>query len=293
MAPAVHPFDGVLVIDKPAGPTSHDIVARARKALGTRAIGHTGTLDPAATGVLALVVGRATRLAPYLGGAKAYDADVRFGRDTDTYDATGRTVATSDQRPTAAALAAALARFRGAFAQAPPPYSAKKIQGVAAHTLARRDRAVQPVPAAVTVHALELAGFDGEVARLRVVASAGFYVRSLAHDLGAALGTGAVLEALRRTRAGAFTLADAADAALLTPVDRPALAARLLGIDTLLPEVPAIALGDAEVTRVRQGRDLAWDAPPLARLVDGAGRLIALGTPGPRPGLLHPAVVLG
>lgn len=286
-------FDGVLVIDKPAGPTSHDLVAAARRALGVGAVGHTGTLDPAATGVLALVVGRATRLAPYLGGDKAYEARVRFGRSTDTYDATGKTVAESPLRPTRAALERELDRFRGSFDQTPPPYSAKKIGGVAAYALARRDRPARPAAARVTVHALELASFDGEVAGLRLLVSAGFYVRSLAHDLGQALGAGAVLDTLRRTAAGPFSLADAVDAAQLTVEARPALAGRLIGIDTLLPDVPAVPLSEGEAAFVRQGRDLPRSAPPLARLVDQHGRLVAIGTPGARPGFLHPAVVLG
>jgi tRNA pseudouridine55 synthase len=290
---AAGPFHGVLVVDKPAGPTSHDVVAAARRAIGVRAVGHTGTLDPAATGVLALVIGRATRLAPYLGGDKAYDAVVRFGRATDTYDATGTTVAETEARPSRQALERALEGFRGSFDQVPPPYSAKKIQGVAAYTLARRDRPVQPAPVRVEVQTLELAAFDGEVARLHLVASAGFYVRSLAHDLGAVLGTGAVLDALRRTRAGPFSLAAAVDASGLDPRHRGALAARLIGIDALLPDLPAVALDASEAALVRHGQDLKRSAPPLARLVDDRGRLVAIATPGRRPGFLHPAVVLG
>jgi tRNA pseudouridine55 synthase len=286
--------DGVLVVDKPAGPTSHDIVAMARRAVGTRAIGHTGTLDPAATGVLALVIGRATRLASYLGGDKCYDAVIRFGRSTDTYDATGTVVADSVERPSPAALAAALAGFRGPFDQAPPPYSAKKIGGVAAYDLARRDRAVRPAPVRVTVHALELTAFDRETARLRLTVSAGFYVRSLAHDLGAALGTGAVLEALRRTAAGPFPIEDAVPASRLSAEHRSWLADRIRPIDALLPELPAVTLSEREAAMVRHGRDLPRPAPPaLARLVDAAGHLVAIATPATRPGFLHPAVVLG
>jgi tRNA pseudouridine55 synthase len=285
-------LDGVLIVDKPAGPTSHDIVAAARRALGTRGVGHTGTLDPSATGVLALVVGRATRLAPYLGGDKDYQADVRFGRATDTYDAAGTTVAESAARPSRDALERALQGFLGTFHQSPPPYSAKKIRGVAAYTLARRNRAVQPVPVPVTVHRLELAAFDGEVARLRLAVSAGFYVRSLAHDLGAVLGTGAVLDGLRRTRAGPFAIGDAVNASLLDAGARAALVDRLVGIDALLPDLPAVALSAGEVDLVRRGQDVRREAAPLARLVDDRGRLVALATPGKRPGFLHPAVVL-
>jgi tRNA pseudouridine55 synthase len=205
--PAVN---GVLVVDKPLGPTSHDVVARARRALGTPRVGHTGTLDPQATGVLPLVVGKATRLAQFLSASvKEYDALVAFGRATDTYDAAGAVTEETGRQPSAEAVEAALERFRGAFLQAPPAYSAKKVDGERAYARARRAEAVTPAPVAVTVERLELTGWDGDLVCLRVRASAGFYVRSLAHDLGAALGTGAHLAGLRRILAGAFTLDDA------------------------------------------------------------------------------------
>lgn len=292
---------GVLVVDKPQGLTSHDVVAAARRALGERRIGHCGTLDPMATGVLVLAIGPATRFVQYLSGeAKRYEAVVAFGRETTTYDATGEVVAESSGRPTREAVEAALEAFRGTFPQTPPAYSAKKVAGVRAYTLARQGGdelpALCPVP--VTVHALALTAFDGERASLSMHVSAGFYVRSLAHDLGQALGTGAVLDALRRTRSGAFTVDEAVPFADLVQDSREALAERLLPMDALLPEVPAVTLSTDEVRRVRHGMDVPLPAgwaspPPLARLLDEQARLVALAVRGDRPGFLHPSVVLG
>ncbi|MGH9329622.1 MAG: tRNA pseudouridine(55) synthase TruB, partial [Vicinamibacterales bacterium] len=211
-------MNGVLVIDKPPGPTSHDVVARARALLGVKRVGHTGTLDPLASGVLPLVVGRATRLARFLsGGEKAYEAVIRLGSTTDTYDAlgkfTGNTPRVEDL--TADDVARALDAFRGTLWQSPPPYSAKRIGGVRAYTLARAAKPAEPKPVEVSVERLTLDGYHAGVVRLRVVCSAGFYVRSLAHDLGARLSCGGYLEALRRTASGGFGLADAVSLAAL------------------------------------------------------------------------------
>ena len=307
-------MDGVLVIDKPAGCTSHDVVARARRALGETRIGHTGTLDPFATGVLPLVIGRATRLASFLSGAeKEYDARIRFGCATDTFDATG-VVAHDPAGRRARDIAVlppdglsresveqALSQFRGAFDQQPPRYSAKKIGGVPAHRLVRRNRDVQPSPVRVSVARLELSAFSDGVAEVRVCASAGFYVRSLAHDLGAALGCGAYLEALRRLRSGSFTLADAVP---LEVVQREGAGAagRVLPLHRLLPEMPAVHLTDQGARKASHGNDLVpadvVESPgsrggeaPRIRLLDGGGRLLGLAEPGPG-GLLHPVVVL-
>jgi tRNA pseudouridine55 synthase len=249
--------DGVLVVDKPLGPTSHDVVARARRALGTPRVGHTGTLDPQATGVLPLVVGKATRLAQFLSASvKEYDALVAFGRATDTYDAAGAVTEETGRQPSAEAVEAALERFRGAFLQAPPAYSAKKVDGERAYARARRAEAVTPAPVAVTVERLELTGWDGDLACLRVRASAGFYVRSLAHDLGAALGTGAHLAGLRRILAGAFTLDDAVPFELLGPEHRALLLPRLRPLEQVLPHVPALRLTERGVRRAGHGQDV-------------------------------------
>ena len=295
-------ISGVLVLDKPQGPTSHDMVAVARRALGERRIGHCGTLDPMATGVLALAVGQATRLVQFLSSEeKHYDAVVTFGRDTNTYDATGDTVAESSDRPTREALIAALDRFRGTFAQLPPAYSAKKIGGVRAYHLARREdgATLDLKPVMVTVAQLELLAFDGDRATLAMRVSAGFYVRSLAHDLGRALGMGATLEALRRTRAGDFGLDDAVT--VETDGDerrrRPGRAD-----DSPVAPAPgtALARADAGGGRLRPPRHGPAAAGRLGR---GAGAGAAAGRPGrparpgqpraKRPGFLHPSVVLG
>lgn len=295
---------GVLVVDKPPGLTSHDVVAAARRALGERRIGHCGTLDPMATGVLALAIGHATRFVQFLSGeAKHYDALVRFGVETTTRDVTGDVVASSAARPTRDAVEAALVRFRGSFEQTPPAYSAKKVEGVRAYALARRHEAAgtapTPLPAVpVTCHALRLTSFDGERAGLSMVVSAGFYVRSLAHDLGQALGMGAALETLRRTRSGHFALDTAVPFERLVRDGTAVLPGALIRPADLLPEAPAVRLSAEEVQRVRHGRDLprpaAWPAPPpLVKLLDEANDLVALAVPGEDPGFLHPSVVLG
>jgi tRNA pseudouridine55 synthase len=294
-------ISGVLVVDKPQGPTSHDIVAVARRALRERRIGHCGTLDPMATGVLALAVGQATRLVQFLSSeAKHYNAVVRFGRTTNSYDVTGETVAESPERPTRDALAAALAQFRGTFAQMPPAFSAKKIGGIRAYRLARRNAAatLDLRQVQVTVSQLDLVAFDDDRATLAMRVSAGFYVRSLAHDLGQALGMGATLEALRRTRAGSFAVEDAITVDALAAGDATALTHGVIPLARLLPEVPALTLSSDDAVRARRGMDLpipnTWTAaPPLARLLDEHGGLLALATPSAQPGLLHPSVVLG
>jgi tRNA pseudouridine55 synthase len=303
---------GVLVVDKPSGPTSHDVVAVARRLLGESRIGHTGTLDPMATGVLPLVIGRATRLASMLSGAeKTYEASIRLGRATDTFDATGR-VAGDPDAPVAStvdtpapegvdreAIEAALPRFRGTYEQTPPRYSAKKIGGVASYKLARRRQDAAPAAVEVTVSELVLLGYQGGVASVRVTASAGFYVRSLAHDLGAVLGCGGHLAALRRTRAGIFTLDDAVELAALG--ERTEATRRLIALDRLLPGVPAARLTPSGARRAGHGNALGPDdlAEPViasgsggrVRLLDPDGKLVGLGEPRPG-GLLQPVVVL-
>ncbi|OFW12425.1 MAG: tRNA pseudouridine(55) synthase TruB [Acidobacteria bacterium RIFCSPLOWO2_12_FULL_66_10] len=302
------PFpDGVLVVDKPPGPTSHDVVTLARRALGVSRIGHTGTLDPMATGVLPLVIGRATRLAQFLTSSdKDYEATVAFGRTTDTYDAVGHAATSSADRPTREALETAVARFRGTFEQTPPAFSAKNIDGERSYELARKSKAgaaaVLPKPVTVTARTLEILAFDGETARLRMRVTAGFYVRSLAHDLGAALGMGAVLAELRRTRSGEFGLEQAVPLADVLQSGRETLATRVVPLGRLLNDVPAATLrGAVHVERVRNGLDVApgdllaalSPLPGLVRLLGPDGELVGLAKPGKTPGHLHAAVVLG
>lgn len=297
--------DGVLVVDKPQGPTSHDVVTIARRALGVSRIGHTGTLDPMATGVLPLVIGRATRLAQFLTASdKHYEATLAFGRTTNTYDAMGLGLTTSDARPTRDQIEAALGRFRGTFEQTPPAFSAKNIDGERSYDIARKAKdgvVVLPGAVTVTVRALDLISYDGETAVVQMRVTAGFYVRSLAHDLGAALGMGAVLVGLRRTRSGEFGLEGAVPLADLLQAGRESLAARLLPFSSLLPELPAVTLrGPDGLERVKNGVEIApgdlftpiSPLPELVRVMGADGTLVALAKPGKTPGFLHAAVVL-
>jgi tRNA pseudouridine55 synthase len=301
-------MDGVLVIDKPAGPTSHDVVAVARRALGGARVGHTGTLDPLATGVLPLVVGRATRLASFMSGAdKEYVARIRIGIATETYDAEDLAAHAEAAPPTGlgeADVRRAFETFVGRYDQTPPAFSAKKIGGTPAYRLARRDAevAVRPVP--VTVSELELLSFADDVAEIRLVCSSGFYVRSLAHDVGGKLGCGAHLASLRRTRAGEFTLADAMTFDALVTGGRHAAASHLVPMSRLLGQFPFVVLNAPGVKRVGHGADIGPQdvqgplpaevigaAASRWRLLDGDGLLLALAERRPG-GLLHPVVVL-
>ncbi len=293
-------MNGVLVVDKPAGPTSHDVVAAVRRSIAIERIGHTGTLDPLATGVLPLVVGRATRLASFLSGVdKEYDARVRFGASTATYDAEGEVTPVSlpgtiDEH----AVAKTLPDFMGTYWQMPPPFSAKKVDGTPAYKLARRHKPVELKPVEVTVRHIELRGFSKDMADVRLVCSSGFYVRSLAHDLGERLECGAYLEGLRRTRAGNFSLSDAVPLDVIVR-EGPLAVGRLIPIDRLLPELPAVVLSEQGVRRASHGNALGHGdvlTPPphpggWLRLVDGAGTLLGIAEP-LESGLLHPVVVL-
>jgi len=310
---------GLLLVDKPAGPTSHEVVACVRRALGERRIGHTGTLDPAATGLLPLVLGRATRLARFLSGHdKSYDAVVRFGVATDTYDGKGTWAGPvySGPRPAREAVDRALDAFRGTFLQTPPAYSAKKIEGTRSYRLARRAKREResvppgapaapaltalPTPVSVTARAIEIRDFDGDTVSLRVECSAGFYVRSLAHDLGAALGIGAHLTALRRTHSGRLSVDDAIglDVILLDP---ERARGRMIPLARMLSDLAAITLTSEGLAHAVHGRNLgpadteqgAWRADALfVRMLDSAGELVGIASPAEAPGFLHPSVVL-
>jgi tRNA pseudouridine55 synthase len=294
--------DGALIVDKPEGPTSHDVVARVRRATRTERVGHTGTLDPLASGVLPLVVGRATRLAQFLSGrTKAYLARIRLGIETDTYDRAGEIVARralDPGEPSLEAIEAALAAYRGPIHQAPPAYSAKKIGGIRAHRLARQQRPAAPATVKVSVTRLELLRRDGTALELAIEASAGFYVRSLAHDLGARLGCGAHVEALRRTRSGRFTEADALPLAAVEAAGE-AVAGRVIPPAALLDELPGLVLTDRGLRRAAHGNligpaDLAAGPDGTTgpvRLLDGTGALVAIAEPAPG-GALHPVIVL-
>ena len=308
-------FDGVLVIDKPAGPTSHDIVACVRRTLGLKKVGHLGTLDPLATGVLPLVVGWATRLASLLAGAsKQYDAVIRLGLITDTYDITGTVVGGGDAprpdatsaalgglQPSPETIAHAAAGFVGSYPQRPPPFSAKKIDGVRAYDLARRRQPVEVTPVQVTVEGLTVLSIDGPRVRCRIVCSSGFYVRSLAHDLGDALGCGGCLETLRRERHGPFTLQTAVPLAQIVE-NSASVATQLVPIGSLLPGIPAVVVSDLGARRAAHGNPLrVADMVPGAslplpntgrvRVLDERGRLLAVADRR-GDGALHPKIVL-
>ena|SRR3989441_3985782 len=293
-------MDGVLVVDKPQGLTSHDVVALARRALGETRLGHTGTLDPLATGVLPLASGRATRLVQFLmASEKEYEARIRFGLTTDTYDVTGQEVATSGAIPPRAAVEAALGTLTGEYLQAPPAYSAKKIGGRRAYELARAAHAVEPTPVMVAVRRVALVTFDDITATVRLTCSAGFYVRSFAHSLGMLVGTGACLEALRRTRSGEFTLAQAVSVLTLqrAPGDT---ASAVVPMERLLWQMPRVTVTAEGHDRVSHGRELGpshvLEAAPgdsaWVRLMSTEGALLAIGARSARPGSLHPSVVL-
>jgi tRNA pseudouridine55 synthase len=305
-------MDGVIVIDKPEGLTSHDVVVAARRLLGEKRIGHTGTLDPLATGVLPLACGRATRLVRFLSAAeKEYEATVLFGVTTDTLDVTGEEISRSGRVPPRETLVAALRSFAGEQLQVPPAYSAKKVAGRRAYELARRDEPVALDPVRVRVSRLELLEYGNDRCRVRLTCSAGFYVRALVRDVGERCGTGATLEVLRRTRSGDFTLEEAIDLDTLGPVrDRtnpesripnPGIETALIPMERLLPGFPAVTVTAEGLTRVSHGQhvrpvDLAGDAPVGAaewvRLLDSSGALVGLGTPQRLSGFLHPEVVL-
>jgi tRNA pseudouridine55 synthase len=303
-------MDGVLVIDKPEGITSHDVVSVARRALHERRVGHTGTLDPLATGVLPLALGRATRLVRFLSASdKEYEAGIRFGVTTDTYDITGREVTRTPAHVPEATLRAVLDSLRGRQMQTPPTYSAKRVDGKRAYDLARRDEPVVLDPVPVDVRELTLLEADAEHCVVRLTCSAGFYVRAFAHDIGQRLGPGACLESLRRTRSGEFSLERAITMDELVSEDEPARS-WVIPLENLLPALPGVRLTDEGRLRVSHGRvvetphytaseDSAHgpvnpdgSSAGWVRLLDGDGRLVALARPGPTKGSLHPQVVL-
>lgn len=292
--------DGVIVVDKPAGWTSHDVVGKMRGIAGTRRVGHLGTLDPIATGVLPLMIGQATRLARFWDGAeKIYEGVVRFGFATSTYDRAGEP-AGPDAAPniTADQIEACLVPMRGEIEQAPPPVSAKKIGGVPAYKLARQNKPVDLAPVRVSIYELTLLGVEGARARIRVRCSAGTYIRSIAHDLGRALGCGAHLEDLVRTQSGAFRIEQARTIEQLQILrDEGRLEEAVIRLRDLLPEFPAVFVNDTTEARIRQGRDFTVSAfgvqgeAPHVRAMGSAGNLIAIGRI-VLPRVYHPVVVL-
>jgi tRNA pseudouridine55 synthase len=293
--------NGLLVIDKPGGMTSHDVVNRLRPITGERSIGHLGTLDPMATGVLPLLLGKFTRLAQYFSAAeKSYAGGIRFGFATDTYDAEGEPCG-PDQWPEAALtlehVRAAAARFHGEMEQMPPQFSAKKVDGQPAYKSARKGKPVELKPARVRIDAFVIESLEGPEASFTIDISAGGYVRSVAHELGHDLGCGAHLSRLRRTRAGVFTLADAHS---LEELERLAGNAEVIeGLcihpRILLPELPAVTGDDLALGRLRNGAQAnlpEFSAAPLVKVFAGPRDLVGIarriaGT------LFQPVVVMG
>lgn len=299
-------MDGVLILDKPQGPTSHDVVAMARRALRESRIGHTGTLDPLATGVLPLAIGRATRLVRFLTASdKDYEATIRFGATTDSYDVDGTETYRTDAHPTAEQVEHALTSLRGDYLQLPPPFSAKKVAGRRAYELARKQEPVELTPVPVHVSRAELVAFTGWTARVVLTCSAGFYVRSFTHRLGELVATGAFLDALQRTRSGQFRLEEAMSLETLHE-GRETVLDWMIPMERLLTDIPAARVTEEGRVWIGHGRELgpaqlASTEPSIAaaplpsewvRLLDADGRLLALATPGTRPGSLHPSVVL-
>lgn len=313
-------MDGILIIDKPAGVTSHDVVARVRRILHERRVGHTGTLDPFATGVLIVLVGRATRLAQFLSGAeKEYQAVVRFGYSTDTGDLTGKSTSESSEGTTRSSpltwsdreIEAALQSLRGEIDQIPPMYSAKKRDGRKLYELARRGETVERKPVSVKVREFEALRCGGRFLKdnedgtvdlaVRVVCSAGTYVRTLAEALGERLGIGAHLAELRRTRAGDFSIASAVTLDQLKgKVDEEALATILLLPDAALRSMPFVDLTERDAQRVRQGIAISLSQHSggaaaqgdTVRMRDEAGKLVAVGCYDAASKSLQPRVVI-
>ena len=296
-------MNGLLIIDKPGGITSHDVVNRLRRITGERSIGHLGTLDPMATGVLPLLLGKFTRLAQYFSTAeKSYSGTIRLGFATDTYDAEGEP-AGPDRWPefagslTLAHIRELAVRFHGEMEQVPPPFSAKKVQGKPAYMLARSGQPVQLKPARIRVAAFQIYAVEGPEAHFTMSISAGGYVRSVAHAIGEQLGCGAHLSRLRRTRAGVFTLDDAHTLEELEQLagDVHAVESYCIHPRSLLPEMPAVA-GDAEALgRLRNGAQAnlpEFSDAPLVKVFASQRELVGIarrvaGT------LFQPVVVLG
>jgi tRNA pseudouridine55 synthase len=279
-------LDGVLIIDKPAGWTSHDVVAKIRGITRIKKVGHTGTLDPFATGTLPLVVGRATRLTNYFQASdKVYRGVMRFGFATNTYDVEGEPLG-EDTSPEldAARLEEIFARWQGTLQQALPPYSAKKVQGKPLYVYARKGVEMAPVVKEVTIKSLKLLGVSHSSAEFELECAAGAYARGLAHDIGREYGCGAHLEQLRRIRCGDFSIEEASP--LHLPDDAQSyhsaefFFSRMIPMNRLLPEIPSIVVSDGDKQKLMHGNDLnvlsaEWQAETY-RILDAAGALVAI-----------------
>ena len=290
-------MNGLLIVDKPGGMTSHDVVVRVRRATGESSIGHLGTLDPMATGVLPLLLGKYTRLAQFFGSLeKTYTGTIRFGFATDTYDAEGQASGESvSVSLTLEQVRSAAAQFLGEIEQMPPPFSAKKTGGKRAYELARAGETPKLKAAQITVKAFEITAFDGDAAAFRMTVSAGGYVRSVAHEMGVALGCGAHLASLRRIAAGPFGIEEAISLADIEGQAKETLEARMPHPRTLLPELPAVTADAFSVGRLRNGAAVnlpEFSAAATVKIFEGQRNLIAIGRRIAGT-LFQPMVVLG
>jgi tRNA pseudouridine55 synthase len=289
-------MNGVVVIDKPAGMTSHDVVNAVRRLLNERSVGHLGTLDPLATGVLPLVVGKLTRLAQFYNDSqKCYDGEIRFGFATDTYDAEGApTTPISEAWPSLEQIREVAARFRGVISQMPPPFSAKKIGGVPAYKLARKNREVELEPVEVEIKEFEILGLQGDRAGFRARVSSGTYVRSVAHEMGKLLGVGAHLASLRRTLVAEFDLAQAHTLdELFAAAGRGETETMFVHLRRVLPEMPSVTANEEAAAMIRVGRALnlpEMSRAPLVKVFYGQNELICIATRVAGT-LFHPKVV--
>ncbi len=285
---------GILLLDKPTGPTSHDMVYALRRGTHEKRVGHAGTLDPLATGLLVMCLGPATRLSEYLAGKdKRYTATVKLGQATDTYDALGEVVSESAALPDQAAVEAALAHFRGEQQQVPPIYSAIKRNGHKAYDLARRGEEVVMEPRAVHLYTVEMTAWQPPLCVLEVHCSAGTYIRSLAHDLGQALGCGAHLAGLRRTASGALRVEDAVTLATLEAAFAAGEWAQFVRTpDAALPDWPAVTLTADGAARVARGQAVPLDGADtpgkFGRAYNPAGEFFAVLRADPGAGVWRP-----
>ena len=253
-------MNGIVIIDKPAGWTSQDVVSKLRGVLHTRRIGHGGTLDPMATGVLPVFVGRGTRAVEFFEHAeKTYEAVLHLGIATDTEDITGTVLYRQDVQVSEAEFLAILNRFRGEIQQIPPMYSALKINGQKLCDLARRGKEIRREPRTITIHSLECVEFDGTFARLRVACSKGIYIRTLCKDIGEALGCGGCMESLRRVAAGAYTIGEAIP--LQTLIDAADPESYLRPVDSMFTQYPSVTLTPKQELRCRNGNSFSINLP--------------------------------
>jgi len=263
---------GVLLVDKPAGLTSHDVVSIVRRAVRARRVGHAGTLDPFATGLLVALVGRGTRLIPFIDGEpKVYDATIRFGSETETDDSTGDTTRTA-VAPSDAAVADAIPRLTGEISQVPPSYSAKQVEGTRAYAAARRGSPLELAAVPVSVHSWHLLGRVGDDVSVRIICGGGTYIRALARDLGRLTGSAAHLATLRRVRAGVFSIDDAVSVDAIRSGQFS-----LRSLRSAIPSIPVQQIGDDELRRVVHGNPVPnrLGAARVA-LVDDSEDLIAV-----------------